>query len=57
MSKKYVYINWACILNLLGSSCCVSHIWIEVVNANNVTAISSTMWNIAHASTKQNDIV
>ena len=41
----------------VGAVC--SHIWIEVVNANNVTAISSTMWNIAHASrpTKQNGIV
>ena len=30
---------------------------IEVVYADNVTAITSTMWNVAYASTKQNYIV
>ena len=57
MSKRYVYINWAYILCILVSWCCLFHIWIELVYANNVTAISSTMWNIAHASIKQNYIV
>ena len=36
---------------------CLYHIWIEVVYADNVTAITRTMWNVAYASTKQNYIV
>ena len=34
-----------------------SHIRIKIVHTANDTAITSAVWNIAYASTKQNDIV
>ena len=40
-----------------GSWSCVSQIRIEILHTANDTAIISAMWNIAHASTKQNYIV
>ena len=40
-----------------GSWSCFSQIRIETVHTANGTAITSAMWNIAHASTKQNYIV
>ena len=40
-----------------GSLSCFSQIRIEIVHTANDTAITSAMWNIAYASTKQNYIV
>ena len=40
-----------------GSSSCFSQMRIEIVHTATDTAITSAMWNIAHASTKQNYIV
>ena len=40
-----------------GSWSCLSQIRIEIAHTANDTAITSAMWNIAHASTKQNYIV
>ena len=40
-----------------GSWPCLSQIRIEIIHTTNATAITNATWNIALASTKQNDII